>query len=216
MTVTYSTRVVEARRGRGEDMVATVRMADRTVVVVADGAGGVAGGAAAACEVCIAVVEECQRGTAVDWSEWLVELDRAMASSNPPGIAATVVVEVADDGRVAGASVGDCEAWIFGNGTRISLTSEQVRKPLLGEGTARPVPFEARVARGTLLVATDGLWKYMATDRIAEMATVRPLAAAVAALVHAVRLANGALQDDIALAICEVRQESGEPLEGEL
>jgi hypothetical protein len=50
------------------------------------------------------------------------------------GQTAAVVVEVRHGGGIAGASVGDCEAWIFAGEHKIALTENQVRKPLLGEG----------------------------------------------------------------------------------
>ncbi|MDB4980802.1 MAG: hypothetical protein JWM82_1554 [Myxococcales bacterium] len=202
--LTYSTMVEDARRGRGEDRIVAVRLTSRTIFAVADGAGGVAGGAGAADAICNAVVEQCRLGRVADWSEWLAQVDRAMAGSGVPRLAAAVVADVADDGLVTGASVGDCEAWAFVEGAPMRLTSGQVRKPLLGEGAARPVPFEAHVAHGTLLMATDGLWKYMSHDRIAKTAPIRPFKTAVAAFVDGVRLKSGALQDDVAVAICGI------------
>jgi serine/threonine protein phosphatase PrpC len=201
----YSTRVEDARRGRGEDRIAAVRMANSSVFVVADGAGGVTGGAVAADVLCRAVVEQCRCGKVADWSEWLAQFDRSMAGSGTAGLAAAVVAEVADDGIVTGASVGDCEAWAFARGEPLGLTSGQLRKPLLGEGKAMPVPFEARIGQGTLIIATDGLWKYMSRDRIAKAAAVRPLDTAAASLIDGVRLKSGALQDDVAVVVCELR-----------
>jgi len=206
----YSTRVEDARRGRGEDRIVALRLPDRAVFVIADGAGGVSGGGAAAEAVCSAAVEECHRGKPADWSKWLAQVDRAMVRSGSSGLAAAVVVEIGNDGLIAGASVGDCEAWMFADGASRSLTSKQVRKPLLGESAALPIAFEARLAGGTLVVATDGLWKYMDRSRIAKAASIRPLETAAAALVDGVRLRSGTLQDDIAVAICEVRP-LGEP-----
>jgi serine/threonine protein phosphatase PrpC len=202
--LTYSTVVEEARRGRGEDRIVAVRLANRTIFAVADGAGGVAGGAGAADAICNAVVEQCRRGRVADWSGWLGQFDRAMAASGVSGLAAVVVADVADDGLVTGASVGDCEAWAFWDGAPMSLTCGQVRKPLLGEGAALPVSFEAHLARGTFLMATDGLWKYMSHDRIAKAVALRPLETAAATLVDGVRLKSGALQDDVAVVICGI------------
>jgi hypothetical protein len=85
--------------------------------------------------------------------------------SRSSGLAAAVVVEVRDNGSVVGASVGDCEAWTFIDGLARNLTAEQVRKPLLGEGMALPVGFETQVKECSLLVATDGLWKYLDRTR---------------------------------------------------
>jgi serine/threonine protein phosphatase PrpC len=197
----YATRVEEATHGRGEDRLAVVRLPDRTVFVIADGAGGVVAGAVAAETVCDAVVALRNRGTPPSWAEWLSQLDRSMPRA---GLAAAVVVEVGDDGRVVGASVGDCEAWLLSDVAASELTGRQFRKPLLGEGKAMPVGFEERVAAGVLLVATDGLWKYVGRERVVDAAAVRPIEAAAAALVDGAHLKGGALQDDVALAICEV------------
>jgi serine/threonine protein phosphatase PrpC len=85
-----------------------------------------------------------------------------------------------------------------------SLTARQARKPFLGEGSARPVGFEARLGRGTLLMATDGLWKYMDRARITKAASIRPLEAACTALVGGARLKGGTLQDDVAIVLAEL------------
>jgi serine/threonine protein phosphatase PrpC len=99
MLAQWTTTREDARPGRGEDRVEVIPLKGRTVVVVADGAGGVAGGA------------------------------------------------------------------VFIDGLARNLTAEQVRKPLLGEGMALPVGFETQVKECSLLVATDGLWKYLDRTR---------------------------------------------------
>jgi serine/threonine protein phosphatase PrpC len=170
----YVTKVEEANEGAGEDRLAVVRMPDRTVFVVADGAGGSVAGAAAAEAVCDAAVAECSRGVPPSWVDWLAELDRRMHHA---GRAAAVVAEVRDDGRVVGASVGDCEAWLFTEGLVTDLTGEQIRKPLLGEGKALPVGFVANAGGCVLVVATDGLWKYAGRLHVAHAISVRPLEA---------------------------------------
>jgi serine/threonine protein phosphatase PrpC len=179
-------------------------MPGRTLFVVAGGAGGAAGGASAA---------EAVRGAAYayqdwrmpsDWAGWLGRVDYEMSRSRV-GLAAAVVIEIWDEGRIIGASVGDCEAWMFSGGEASrSLTARQSRKPLLGEGSAQPVGFEARLGRGTLLMATDGLWKYMDRARITKAASIRPLEAACTALVGGARLKSGALQDDVAIVLAEL------------
>jgi serine/threonine protein phosphatase PrpC len=201
----HSTRLAEARPGHGEDKIATIRLSDRTVFIVADGAGGVPGGADAAESICKAVADRCSHGRVADWPGCLARIDREMSSSGACGLAAAVVIEIADDGKITGASVGDCEAWMFAGGEASrSLTAGQARKPLLGEGAAQPVGFEARLGRGTLLMATDGLWKYTKLAQIAEAASIRPLDVACAALVDGARLKNGALQDDVAIVLAEL------------
>jgi hypothetical protein len=200
----HSTRTEEARPGCGKDRIVDIRMPGRTLFVVAGGAGGAAGGASAA---------EAVRGAAYayqdwrmpsDWAGWLGRVDYEMSRSRV-GLASAVVIEIWDDGRIVGASVGDCEAWMFGGGAAPrSLTARQAIKPLLGEGTVRPVGFEARLGRGTLLMATEGLRKYMDRARITKAASIRPLEAACTALVGGVRLKGGTLQDDIALVLAEL------------
>jgi len=197
-----ATRIEEARHGRGEDRIETVVLPDRSVFVIVDGAGGVSGGAAAAEAVCKSVADWCRQGRAVDWPEWLAQIDREISGSKACGLAAAVIIEVKNDGKISGASVGDCEAWVFVNGTTPkNLTAGQVRKPLLGEGSAVPIGFEGSAGGGTLLAATDGLWKYLNRSRIAETTSIRPLETAAEALVNGARLRSGALQDDVAVAL---------------
>ncbi len=209
--LSFSTQVVDARRGRGEDRIAMVRRAGHTRFLIADGAGGVAGGRAAADALCLALVEQAEGvGITEEWVEWLTRHDRAMAASGASGLAAAIVLSVSDDGAVSGASVGDCEAWVFGQGAFpvVGFTEHQRRKPLLGSGEAIATgfaTFATPLARGqTLVVASDGLWKYMKPARIAANARLRPIEEAAAALVSDVRLPSGALQDDIAVLLCEV------------
>lgn len=195
-----TTRIEASRPGRGEDRIALVETADRTIIIVADGAGGVAGGAAAAEALCRAPTLGASA-----WSVWLSQQDAALAAKST-GLAAAVILAIDDDGMIHGASVGDCEAWVFTKNEALPLTDQQVRKPLLGDGAALPVNFTARVTEGTVLIASDGLWKYMKPARIAEAAALRPLESAVDALVAGARLPSGAMQDDIAIVIFEMRR----------
>jgi len=200
----HATRTEESRPGCGRDRVAEIRMPGRTLFLVVDGSGGVPRGDAAAEAVCEAAYAYQDWRMPSDWAGWLGRVDREMSRSRV-GLAAAVVIEIWDDGRIVGASVGDCEAWMFaGDAASRSLTARQARKPLLGEGSAQPVGFQARLGPGTLLMATDGLWKYMKPARIAKAAAIRPLEPACAALVDGVRLKGGALQDDIAVVLAEL------------
>ena len=198
MSLAITTQIEEARRGGGEDRIAVIEFVGGKAVVVADGAGGVAGGADAAEALCRALTADAK-----DWPAWLAQQDAALAATNT-GLAAAVVLSATDDGVMRGASVGDCEVWLFGQGEAVNLTARQVRKPLLGDGAAVPIGFTVRVACGTIVAASDGLWKYMGHGRIARAAAMRPLESAVDALVDGVRLPNGALQDDIAVVVLDV------------
>lgn len=196
--LTIATRIEEARRGRGEDRIAIVECPDRKIISVADGAGGVVGGAAAAEAICRALT-----GDTRDWAAWLTQRDVALAATST-GLAAAVVLSIDVGGVIHGASVGDCEAWVFAADKAVNLTARQFRKPLLGDGGGFPVAFTARVPGGTIVAASDGLWKYMDHERIAEAAALRPLEAVLDALVAGVRLRSGALQDDVGIVVCDV------------
>ncbi len=200
---TFTSRIEAARLGHGEDRIATVALPDRLLAIVADGAGGTSGGAAAAEAIC-AALSECADSVPASWGDWLAVLDRKIASAPSCGLAAAVVIELRDDGAIVGASVGDCEAFIYGDGEPIDLTSAQHRKPLIGSGDAVPVSFSARASSGgTLVAGSDGLWRYMSRARIREAASTRPLEALATALVEAVKLRNRTLQDDVGVLVCE-------------
>jgi serine/threonine protein phosphatase PrpC len=202
MDLILATRLVEARPGRGEDRIAVVVKAQQTLIVVADGAGGVAKGAEAAEIVCGTLTSAAEIS---DWSQWLMQQDAALLSKNT-GQAAAIGLSVSAEGVAQGASVGDCECWLFDRDRCFNLTEQQVRKPMLGDGGI-PVGFSARLApRATLVVATDGLWKYIPRARIAEAVIKRPLEDALTALVDGVRLRSGTLQDDVAIVMCEMNE----------
>lgn len=202
--VSWSARTEEAHRGAGEDRLATLVLPDRFVALVADGAGGTSGGAAAAEALCQALLR-CAPKVPASWAGWMEEIDRMMAASASCGLAAAVVVEIKSDGALSGASVGDCEAWIFGEDEPTCLTAGQIRKPLLGSGDAAAVPFAAHLApKETLVVGSDGLWKYLSALRICEAARIRPLNVAVGAMIEGVKLPSGTFQDDIAVVAAAV------------
>lgn len=182
----------------GEDRLAVRTHAAHTVVVVADGAGGVGGGAAAAQRICDAVV--ATTGDDVDWAHLLAGLDAAMARDPSPGWSTAVVVEIRA-GRVRGASVGDSAAFVVAAGGLRELSARQRRKPLLGSGEAVPVAFGPEPLDGRLLVASDGLVKYVAHGRLASIAGASSTAGAAAALLDACRLPAGGLQDDVAIVL---------------
>ena len=70
---------------------------------------------------------------------------------------------------------------------------------------ARPVPFVLPTPhRGTIVAATDGLFKYAGSDPICD-ATLHPdIDTAARRLVDLVRLSSGRLPDDIAGCLCRV------------
>ena len=105
-------------------------------------------------------------------------------------------------GMICGASVGDSEAWLITPNDCHSLTAHQRRKPMLGSGAAMPVSFRVPWTGGTLLLGSDGLFKYAPAGKIREIAPGGTPEAACEALIDVVRLPNGRLQDDVAVVVC--------------
>jgi len=197
-------RVASAQRA-GDDRVAILHAPGADVLIVADGSGGTSGAAEAA-ERAIRELAAAINATSVSepapWSAMLHRADVTMAGGRGQCALALVAISGA---QVTGASVGDCCAWLLHDGAIEDLTERQVRKPLLGSGRALPVGFAGTLARSTLLVASDGLWKYGRRERIAAIACAPDLQVAVRDLVDLPRLLSGQLPDDIAVVLCRER-----------
>lgn len=173
---------VRGARGVGQDRTAVVG----TRIVLADGAGGTARGAEAA-ERVVAMLAASDDFDAVD-----AELVRL-------GGQATAVALSIEGGTLRGASVGDSEAWLV-DGERVQvLTEQQQRKPLLGDGGV-PVELAAPFV-GTLVVGSDGLFKYAARERIVAACALPTVEEVADALVAAAQLPDGGLQDDISVVV---------------
>lgn len=141
----------EGHGAENEDRVAVFEQGTRLVAVVVDGAGGTGGGREAA----EFVVERVRKyaETLIDAASvvaLLHTIDSELLRSTADECAVVVLFIHADE--VRGASVGDCEAWAFSDTALEALTSQQVRKPLLGSGEARATPFSAQM-RDSLLIA---------------------------------------------------------------
>lgn len=172
--------------------------------IVADGAGGISGGTQA--------VEWFVRGarqsaptlaSVDDCAELLQRLDAEIADTDECG-ETTGIVLVLNSNGLFGASVGDSAAWLFAADDKMELTQGQTRKPFLGGGMARPHRFEQRFSRGTLVVATDGLWKYTSLESIERTVRGGSAEKLAAELGELVRLRSGGLQDDVGIVTAMV------------
>jgi serine/threonine protein phosphatase PrpC len=175
------------------------------VLVVADGAGGQAGGAEAAETIIRAVGDASTGAVPLDhpefWCQLFYEMDNALVDDPTAGETTAVVAAVSPNG-IAGASVGDSGAWLITPSGYDELTIYQQRKPCLGTGAAIPVPFSIRLWDGTLLLASDGLFKYAPEERICEVAQESDLQKAALHLLDLPRLRSGRLPDDGAIILC--------------
>jgi hypothetical protein len=84
-----------------------------------------------------------------------------------------------------------------------NLTANQVRKPLLGSGSAIPVGFARSQLDGTLLIASDGLLKYTSQEKIAATILAVDFNNAAAKLIELVRYQSGALPDDVSVLLAQ-------------
>ncbi len=190
-----------AHRERCEDRVLVVARDERAVLIVADGAGGIGCGDTAAEFVLGEVQSACAHvETADQWCAVLRQIDARITA----GESTAVVVDVRPD-RLFGASVGDSQAWIVHDGQITNLTIHQHRKPLLGSREARPMPFEASMLNGVLIVATDGFCNYVKHDRLARTVAQFDFFALPRQCIELVRLPSGELWDDIGIIVCRVR-----------
>ncbi len=189
-------------REPGEDRVDVLEHEGALVAVVADGAGGLSGGARAA-ELLVELVRESVASSTVDprraetWTELLARVDLFLEADPVAGETTAVVVAITED-QVVGASCGDSGAWVIHpDGGIDDLTIHQHRRLRVGSGRARPVAFSRPLFAGTLLVATDGLFNYARPEKIAAVALQEDLDGAARELVQLVRLPGGGLQDDV-------------------
>jgi serine/threonine protein phosphatase PrpC len=171
-------------------------------VAVADGTGGLAGGARAA-ELLMDLLRDeapsLRAATGAALSDLLVRGDARIAADARAG-ETTGVVLLVSDGRVVGASVGDSEAWIVTHDSVDVLTAEQIRKRA-GSRAAAPTSFERRFVEGRLVVATDGLFAYSDEGRIAGVLRTCSVSDCPERLLALVRPPSGRYADDVALAV---------------
>jgi hypothetical protein len=184
-----------AYRNPCEDRVAVIQDRERTVIVVADGAGGIGNGDQAAMHVvnevraCYAVIK-----TAAEWETALRQIDCRVDA----GESTAVVVDLRPD-AIIGASVGDSCAWLIEDGELLDLTAGQIRKPLLGSHEAEPRAFEHASLTGLLLVASDGFCNYAKRERIPALVAKLGFFELPRHLLESVRLPSGELWDDVSI-----------------
>jgi serine/threonine protein phosphatase PrpC len=188
-----------------QDRGAIITSGPRQVLVVADGAGGLSGGAEAASMAVEFIHKHAELlETPASCVSILQKMDQEIARNRGAG-ETTCALAVVSDEQVFGASVGDSGVWVIGETGFKNLTERQSRKPFIGSGSAWPAPFtQSKVHGEYLLLATDGLLKYAPSERI--IAVCRESAAETAAknLIELVRYRSGALPDDVTVILAKL------------
>ena len=198
----FETSAVTVASGhRCQDRVKVIEFDEGVVIAVADGAGGSGGGDQAA----ETVIREIMASASMDhdaegWCRLLRQIDHRIGVGE-----STCVVAAISANGIAGASVGDSQAWLIEDGLS-NLTKSQLRKPLLGSGDAVPVGFSHDSSSGLLLVATDGFCNYVRRDKLLKEILWIDFAIMVRTLVEMVRLPSGELWDDIGIVACRPRR----------
>ena len=146
-------RALASPREHGEDRIGVFEYGDALVVVVADGSGGLSGGARAA-ELLVELVREAVAAPALGplraeaWVDLLARADLLLEADHDAGETTAVVLAVAER-LVIGASCGDSGAWVVHpNGLIDDLTARQYRRLRLGSGRGGPSRSRGRGSAG--------------------------------------------------------------------
>ena len=192
------------RNGRTDDRVWLSQTEDHVIAVIADGAGGMPGGASAA-ELVVTAVRElcCKPGfppTPRGLYALLTRLDEDLHRDHQAG-ETTAVVVVVSGSVLMGASCGDSECWVIDRDKHQVATADQVRKRL-GSRRSRPVPFGPLMLDGPrVLLATDGLTGHASPAKILSACRAPSLEEAASALIEAPRAADGSYSDDVSVVL---------------
>ncbi|HEX7859089.1 MAG TPA: protein phosphatase 2C domain-containing protein [Verrucomicrobiae bacterium] len=174
---------------------------DRTIIALADGVGGIAGGTLAAETFVYTIQQAVEHLTdAAACRQLLRQIDWALRGDLSGG-QTTGIVAVVEGNKLFGASCGDSEARIFRSDERFLTPLTERTKKFLGTGEALINEFTSTIS-GTLVIATDGLWKYAKSSEIAALIQTVAVDILAAKLADLSRLKSGVLPDDIAVVCC--------------
>jgi PPM family protein phosphatase len=191
-----------------EDRTSFINAGDSYIFLVADGAGGIGGGAEAAdyfiSTASSELLNEANNLSPQFLRHFLISLDEKILGLPDTG-ETTAIIVVVNEGRLFGASVGDSESWVFGDDYHEELTDDQVRKPLLGSGCSKPVSFSSSILNKKLILGTDGLFKYANAGDIKSVVCAYSPQECIPRLLDLVRYPSGSYPDDIGIIVCEVK-----------
>lgn len=194
----------DSSRRDSEDRGEIFQVTDGLCLAIADGAGGISGGAEAA-NLFIEVVR--QAASSLDSRGGLAGLmmgvDGRISEDALAGETTGIIVSLRE-GKLVGASVGDSAAWLFTESSRCELTSGQMRKPLIGSGSVTPHLMSMDKPIGTLVIATDGLWKYTSLEAIHKTVLENAMQSLPVKLINLARLKSGTLPDDVCVIVCSL------------
>lgn len=169
---------------------------------MADGAGGLGGGAVAA-RLVVEGVERLirEQGLSQVTTRRLCalhsRLDAELQQDSSAGESTAVVAVVRND-EILGASVGDSGAWVMRPDGACEVLTDGQYKWRLGSGRAKPLAFRATVVNSVVLAATDGLFRAAQPESIRRALQASPTPER---MVELARSRSGKLYDDVGLVI---------------
>ncbi len=199
------------------------RWQSAALCAVSDGQGGRPGGAAAsslACEAIVGLASECsplRLHWPITWRSLARRADSRVLAAPGAGFCTLVALAVTAR-RVSGAACGDSAAVLaVGDDATQFLTSEQQKNPPVGSGNASFTFFTARVSPGkpwTLLLMTDGVWKFTGLDPVIEAAISREPAPRIIdqlrkAAARNAHLLKRSFRDDFTVMVVQNRRAEG-------
>ncbi len=183
-----------------QDKAVVIEKGNDFVAVLSDGAGGIGGGAEAA-EIS---VNRLSKENIRNPIATLQDLDQYILSNIEVGETTAVYLKI-ENNHISGTSVGDSDAWIINeNGIQV-LTQNQHRKPLIGTDYAIPIGFQNIIFNGILMLASDGLTKYVPFSQIVyTIQTNENLDICARKFIELARYKSGILPDDTTVVLCRL------------
>jgi serine/threonine protein phosphatase PrpC len=181
-----------------QDVFAVAEKGNDAFLILADGAGNSSSGKGAA-EYFVGEIKKEVGRTCLS-NDGMVNMFRGIDHSITDGETTGILVQVTDN-KIVGCSVGDSKAFTCINGEFTELTEGQSRKPLLGNGVAKPKGFESCDPYDYLIVGSDGFWNYTKTDKIRSALYGVDFPVSATRLTELVRLKSGALSDDVTVIV---------------
>lgn len=205
-------------RGRiredNQDSYLTLRSRGTTLLAVADGVGGEAGGdvaSAAAVDALASTFDGAGGDTAAGLSAAIRAANdavlRASAERGHPMAASTIVAAAIRGRRLTVANLGDSRAYLVRNGQARQITADHSGPTassitrFVGDprGVAPDVFVEVLRGRDRVVLCSDGLTRHVGPDEIASAASAAPPARAARALVDLANERGG--EDNVTVVI---------------
>jgi serine/threonine protein phosphatase PrpC len=187
--------------------------ANALLCVLADGQGGQFGGAAASQTAVARCLELAGRYTPqqlldpASWYEIVSGVDSAVLEQDEAGFTTFIGLCVAN-GNVCGVSCGDSMALLVRANGYTDLTENQRKNPPVGSGAAFAVAFTANISNkpnATLLLLSDGVWRYVGKDKIAQQCRERQGRELILSLRQLQTQQNGdTLPDDFSVILVQI------------